>query len=114
MLLLEAGMSCKTPQPTLTVFYDEKLPEKFLLKAAECTKLGTGYPAWVNNRNAMDFMIKQFGEEGMTIEESRAVASGGCLETSPGCWKKLSLNGKKYSISWRGRSISWIGSSFYS
>lgn len=98
MLLLEAGMSCKTPQPTLTVFYDEKLPEKFLLKAAECTKIGTGYPAWVNNRNAMDFMIKQFGEEGMTIEESRAVASGGCLETSPGCWKKLSLNGKKYSI----------------
>lgn len=98
MLLLESGMSCKTPQPTLTVLYDEKLPEDFLLKAAECTKTGTGYPAWVNNVNSINFMMKQFADEGMTIEEARAVALGGCLETSPGCWKQLTLNEKKYWI----------------
>lgn len=50
MLLLEAGMTCQTTQPTLSVLYDDKLPEEFLLKAVECEKSGTGYPAWMNNR----------------------------------------------------------------
>jgi 4-hydroxyphenylacetate decarboxylase large subunit len=98
MIILEAGMTCRTPQPTLTIMYDEKLPEEFLIKATECCKTGTGYPAWVNNRNAMDFMINQYAEEGMTIEEARSVAIGGCLEISPCCWKPLTLNGKTYDI----------------
>lgn len=98
MLLIEASMRCKTPQPTLTVLYDEKLPEEFLMKAAECSKLGVGYPAWVNNSNAMTFLLKQFGNEGMTVEEARAIALGGCLETSPGCFKDIVLNGRTYSI----------------
>ena len=38
MLLLEAGMTCQTTQPTLSVLYDDKLPEEFLLKAVECEK----------------------------------------------------------------------------
>lgn len=98
LLLLEAGMTCKTPQPTLTVLYDEKLPESFLLKAAECTKLGTGYPAWVNNTNAINFMMRQYSAEGMTLEDARAVALGGCLETSPCIWKKLTLNNQSYDV----------------
>ncbi|AXU62952.1 4-hydroxyphenylacetate decarboxylase large subunit [Clostridioides difficile] len=97
-LLLEASMRCRTPQPSLTMLYDEKIPEDFLMKAAECTKLGSGYPAWVNNSNGTTFMMKQFADEGMTVEEARAFALGGCLETSPGCWKQLTLNGKTYSI----------------
>ena len=98
MLIIEAGIKCPTPQPTLTVLYDEKLPEEFLLKAIECDKTGTGYPAWVNNRGAMEFMMKQYGAEGMDLEESRAVAIGGCLETSPCSWKQLSLNDKQYWV----------------
>ena len=98
MLILEAGIKCPTPQPTLSVLYDEKLPEEFLLKCIECDKTGTGYPAWMNNRGAMEFMMKQYGAEGMNLEESRAVAIGGCLETSPGSWKELTLNGKQYWI----------------
>ena len=97
-LLIQTGMTCPTTQPTLTVLYDEKLSEGFLLKAAECVKTGVGYPAWVNNRNAMDFLLKQYGPEGMTLEEARSVAIGGCLETSPCCWHWLRLNGKQYSI----------------
>ena len=97
-LILEAGMSCQSTQPTLTMLYDEKLPEDFLLKAIECNKAGTGYPAWVNNRNGMDFLLKQYGPEGMTIEEARSFAIGGCLETSPCSWSELTLNGKKYNI----------------
>lgn len=98
LLILEAGMTCESTQPTLTVLYDEKLPEEFLLKAIECNKAGTGYPAWVNNRNGMDFLLKQYGPEGMTVEEVRAIAIGGCLETSPCSWSELTLKGKKYYI----------------
>ena len=98
MLILEAGISCKTPQPTLTIIYDEKLPEEFLLKAVESNKTGAGYPAWINNRNAIEFLMNQFAEEGMTIEEARAIAIGGCLETSPCCFKPLHLNNKTYYI----------------
>ncbi|WP_371368321.1 4-hydroxyphenylacetate decarboxylase large subunit [Sporomusa rhizae] len=98
MLILEAGIKCECPQPTLSVLYDEKLPEEFVLKAIECDKTGTGYPAWMNNRGAIDFMLRQYSAEGMTMEDARAVAIGGCLETSPCVWKELTLNGKKYWI----------------
>lgn len=98
ILLLEAGIRCETPQPTLSVLYDEKLPEEFLLKAVECVKTGAGYPAFMNNRGAMEFMMKQYGAEGMTLEEARSVAIGGCLETSPCAWSELTLNGKKYYV----------------
>ena len=54
-LIIEAAIRCTSTQPTLTVLYDDKLPEDFLLKATECNKTGTGYPAWVNNRGAIDF-----------------------------------------------------------
>ena len=46
----------------------------------------------------MDFMMRQYGREGMTLEEARAVAIGGCLETSPCSWLPLHLNGKEYWI----------------
>jgi 4-hydroxyphenylacetate decarboxylase large subunit len=97
-LFLEAGIRCVTPQPTLSVMYDEKTPEDFLLKAIECNKTGTGYPAWINNRVAMDFILRQYGREGMTVDEARAWSVGGCLETSPGSWFDLTLNGKTYTI----------------
>jgi 4-hydroxyphenylacetate decarboxylase large subunit len=97
-LIIEAGIRCVSTQPTLSVLYDEKLPEDFLLKAIECNKTGTGYPAWINNRNAMDFMLRQYGREGMTVDEARAWSVGGCLESSPGSWFELELNGRKYNI----------------
>lgn len=97
-LFLKAGMTCETPQPTLTVLYDEKLSDEFLLKAIECNKTGSGYPAWVNNRNAIEFLLRQYGPEGMTVEEARAVAIGGCLETSPCAWFPVTVDGKEYRI----------------
>ena len=97
-LIMEAGITCVSTQPTLTILYDEKLPEEFLLKGIECNKTGSGYPAWMNNRNGMDFMMRQYGREGMNVDESRAWAVGGCLENSPGSWFELELNGKKYWI----------------
>jgi 4-hydroxyphenylacetate decarboxylase large subunit len=99
LLIIEAAMRCASTQPTLTVLYDDKLPEPFLLKAIECNKTGTGYPAWVNNRGSIEFLLGQYGtNEGMSLEEARAIAIGGCLETSPGSWFPLTLNGREYSI----------------
>ncbi|HPA28030.1 MAG TPA: 4-hydroxyphenylacetate decarboxylase large subunit, partial [Acidobacteriota bacterium] len=97
-LILEAGANCVTTQPTLSLLYDDKLPESFLLKAAQCVKTGTGYPAFINNRNAIEFLLKHYGDEGMTLEEARAIAIGGCLETSPCSWLPLDLNGKRYWV----------------
>lgn len=97
-LILEAGIRCQSTQPTLTVLYDEKVPESFLLKAVECTKTGAGYPAWVNNQVGMQFLLSQYAAEGMDIAEARAIAIGGCLETSPGAYLPLTLNGKHYDL----------------
>ena len=97
-LIVEAGINCVTTQPTLTVLHDDKLPEPFLLKAMECVKTGTGYPAFINNRVAMEFLMNHYGLEGMNLEEARAIAIGGCLETSPCSWMPLILNGRRYLL----------------
>lgn len=93
-LIVEAGMRAQTPQPTLSVLYDEKTPEDFLMKCARCTKLGMGYPAWMNNQTGMNFMMRQYGPEGMGVVEARAWCLGGCLESSPGTFSPLNYNGK--------------------
>jgi 4-hydroxyphenylacetate decarboxylase large subunit len=97
-LIVESAIRCVTTQPTLSVLYDDRLPERFLLKAVECVKTGTGYPAFMNNRVAMEFLMSHYGPEGMTLEEARAIAIGGCLETSPCSWMPLTLNGRGYLI----------------
>lgn len=97
-LILEAGMRNKTPQPTLSMLYDEKLPEDFLMKAATCCKLGMGYPAWMSNQGGINFMMRNYGREGITIEEARAWCPGGCLESAPGVFQELHYNGKSMMI----------------
>ncbi|MFH1728502.1 MAG: 4-hydroxyphenylacetate decarboxylase large subunit [Pseudomonadota bacterium] len=114
LLILESGISCATPQPTLSLLYDEKLPEAFKLKAIECNKVGTGYPAWMNNQVAIEFLLKNYGHEGLTVEEARAWAIGGCLETSPGTWHKLELDGKTYLIPGGAAPATSVGVHFIS
>ncbi len=97
-LIVEAGMRNRTPQPTLSVLYDEKTPEDFLMKCAACTKLGLGYPAWMNNQGGINYMLNQYGAEGMNLQDARAWCLGGCLESSPGCFQPLHYNGKTYMI----------------
>ncbi len=97
-LILEAAANNAMPQSTLALLYDEKLPSDFLMLAMEVIKTGAGYPAFMNSPIAQDFLMSQYGPEGMDIEEARAWAIGGCLETSPCTWKPLHLNGKEYFI----------------
>jgi 4-hydroxyphenylacetate decarboxylase large subunit len=114
MLILEAGITCDTPQPTLSLLYDEKLPEEFLLKGIECTKIGTGYPAWVSNQTAMEFLLNNYRHEGMEPEEARAWAIGGCLETSPGSWMPLELDGEIHWIPGGSAPATSVGVHFLS
>jgi len=114
MLILESAMSCDTPQPTLSLLFDEKLPEEFLLKGIACTKIGTGYPAWVNNRVAMEFLLNNFGQEGMQPEEARAWAIGGCLETSAGSWMPLEIDGTTHYIPGGSAPATSVGVHFIS
>jgi 4-hydroxyphenylacetate decarboxylase large subunit len=114
MLILESGMTCDTPQPTLSLLFDEKTHEGFLMQGVECTKIGTGYPAWVNNRTAMEFLMSNFSDEGMTIEEARAWSIGGCLETSPGSWMPLELDGKIHWIPGGSAPATSVGVHFIS
>ena len=114
LLILESGMTCATPQPTLTMLYDEKLPEAFLMKGIECTKIGTGYPAWINNQTAMNFIMNNYAPEGMTLEEARAWSIGGCLETSAGIWMPLKLDGKLYWIPGGAGTATSVGVHFIS
>ncbi|MBI4863825.1 MAG: MFS transporter, partial [Candidatus Riflebacteria bacterium] len=97
-LILESAVTCVSTQPTLSVLYDDRLPESFMLRATECVKTGTGYPAFMNNRVATEFLVGHYGPEGMTVQEARAVAIGGCLETSPCSWMPLTLGDTSYWI----------------
>ena len=114
LLILESAMTCATPQPTLSLLFDEKLPEQFLLKGVECTKIGTGYPAWINNRVAMEFLLNNFKKEGLDMEEARAWSIGGCLETSAGSWMPLELDGAIHYIPGGSAPATSVGVHFIS
>ncbi|MCX6244091.1 MAG: 4-hydroxyphenylacetate decarboxylase large subunit [Bacteroidetes bacterium] len=114
MLILESAITNDNPQPTLSLLYDEKLPDEFLYKGIECTKIGTGYPAWVNNRVAMDFLLNNYKNEGMGLEEVRAWSIGGCLETSPGSWMPLELDGVVHYIPGGSAPATSVGVHFIS
>ena len=96
-LIIESAMTCATPQPTLTLLYDGKLSDKFIYKAIECNKTGTGYPAWVNNRVAIEYLMKNFGSENITLEDARSWTVGGCLEIQPGALVNGELGAGSYS-----------------
>lgn len=83
-LFLEAAIHCPTVSPTLSVIYDGKLSDAFLLKCIECNKTGCGMPAWVNNRVGIEYCMKNHACEGITLEDARAWSIGGCLEIQPG------------------------------
>lgn len=80
-LILESGMTMQTTQPTLGVLVDPKTSERFLMKAAECTKAGAGYPAWFSNRAVIEHLLLTHQEEGVRIEDARMAGMGGCVET---------------------------------
>ena len=74
-LWLEAAMRTRTPHPTLSVRWHEKLSPDFAMKAAELCRLGLGFPAWFGDKTSIPFLL----EMGAPLEEARDYALAGCI-----------------------------------
>lgn len=79
-MILEAGVNIPTPQPTLGILVSSKTSEHLLLKAAETTKAGCGYPAWFNYDMQVQHLLWCHAEENITLEDARDVSIAGCVE----------------------------------
>lgn len=77
-LLLEAAKDCQTPHHTITLRVHEGTPEELMLKALEVVKTGIGMPAFVGDRSVIGYLTSH----GVTIEQARQYALGGCLEAN--------------------------------
>ena len=77
LLILESAITMQTSQPTLSIRYNNKLNERFLLKAIELDKTGIGMPAWFNDNVAIPHFI-QYNRA--SIEDARDWAIGGCSD----------------------------------
>lgn len=79
VLLIQAGINVPTTQPTISIWWTPGLRDAFLLKAVECVKTGSGFPAWFNT----DVYIKHELAKNphLGIQFIRKYASmGGCTE----------------------------------
>eukprot|EP01105_Mastigella_eilhardi_P009328 TRINITY_DN2207_c0_g2_i6.p1 TRINITY_DN2207_c0_g2~~TRINITY_DN2207_c0_g2_i6.p1 ORF type:complete len:822 (+),score=229.62 TRINITY_DN2207_c0_g2_i6:1051-3516(+) len=82
-LLLQAAINCHTTQPTLSVWYDPQLSDRFLMKAIECVKTGIGFPAWFNLKVYIQHELET--SPGLPLATIRKYASmGGCTEPTVG------------------------------
>ena len=77
-LILDVTEDLMQTQPTISVRYFDGLPERFLHRAAEVVKLGTGMPAWFNDKVTIPTMLSL----GVPIKEARNWAPTGCVEAA--------------------------------
>ncbi|MFO7617330.1 MAG: pyruvate formate lyase family protein [Bacteroidales bacterium] len=88
MAILQAQINMQMTQPTLSVWYDDRLDPAFLMKAAECVKTGVGYPAFFNQKT---YIRHELDTSGLPIDQIRKYsAMGGCTEPT--------LQGMSYGI----------------
>jgi len=79
-IILEAGTTMKTTMPTLGIMVSPRTSETLLMRAAECTKTGAGYPAWFNYDMMVQHVLSNHAEEGVTLEDARNLGMAGCVE----------------------------------
>ncbi len=78
LAILQAQINMQMTQPTLSIWYDGSLSEKFLLKAVDCVKTGVGYPAFFNLKT---YIAHELEASGLPVEViRRQAAMGGCTE----------------------------------
>ncbi|MFH1775609.1 MAG: glycyl radical protein, partial [Chloroflexota bacterium] len=75
-LILDVTEDVRQTQPTITVRYHDGLSDRFLVRAAEVVRGGTGMPAWVNDKAAMTSLASY----GVPLEEARNWCPVGCVE----------------------------------
>ncbi len=78
LAILQAQINVQMTQPTLSVWYDDALSERFLLKAVECVKTGVGYPAFFNLKTYLKHETAATGLPLPTLRKHAAM--GGCTE----------------------------------
>ncbi len=78
LLVLQSAINCQTTQPTLSIWYDERLPQAFLRKAVDCVKTGCGFPAWFNTKVYIEHEKRKSGLPESMIRKYAAM--GGCTE----------------------------------
>ena len=88
LIILQAQVNMQMTQPTLSVWWDNKLDSEFLMKAVECVKTGVGYPAFFNQSIYIQHELKTSGLPVETIRKHAAI--GGCTEPT--------LQGMAYGI----------------
>lgn len=88
LAILQAQINMQMTQPTLSVWWDDRLDEEFLLKAAECVKTGVGYPAFFNQKTYIQHEWKTSKLPLEIIRKKSAI--GGCTEPT--------LQGMAYGI----------------
>ena len=81
-LILQAQINMQLTQPTLSVWWDNRLNKDFLMKAAQCVKTGVGYPAFFNQRVYIEHE-RQTSDLPVGIIRRHA-AMGGCTEPTLG------------------------------
>jgi len=78
LAVLEAQIRMQMTQPTLSVWYDDSLSRRFLMKAAECVKTGVGYPAFFNLKTYVAHECSVSGLPESVVRQRAAM--GGCTE----------------------------------
>ncbi|MBI4286965.1 MAG: hypothetical protein HY671_00885 [Chloroflexi bacterium] len=78
-LLLETQRRLRVPQPSLTVFYHDKLPGDFLLKCVDVIRTGVGQPQFLNNDVAIARLKDLYPE--LSDAEARTVCNVSCVPT---------------------------------
>ncbi len=78
LAILQAQINMQMTQPTLSVWHDASLSDRFLMKAAECVKTGVGYPAFFNLATYVKHEAATNGIPAETVR--RYAAMGGCTE----------------------------------
>lgn len=75
-MCIEACMHVMLPQPSFSVRVWNGTPHEFMLKAAELTRTGIGFPAYYNDEVVIPALISR----GLTMEDARDYNIIGCVE----------------------------------
>jgi len=76
-LWLEAAFRVQSPHPTLSIRWHENISRDFVMRAAELTRLGIGYPAWFGDKSTIPYLLGP--NMGATLEEARDYQISGCV-----------------------------------
>ena len=87
-IFLDAALEVRTPHPTMTVRVSEKTPDKLMKKALEVVRTGCGYPAFISEKEYMDYLMSR----GVSWEEATDAAIAGCIDINlPGRSRPTSI-----------------------